>query len=238
MAKFAIIIKESTDLAKNKLAQFAENKTFKHMFEPTMDEVWAKDFHLIGKWGKEFFKNDNPIVLELGCGKGEYTVDLAKQNPNKNFVGIDIKGARMWRGAKTVDEEKLPNVAFLRTRVEFVASFFGANEIDEIWFTFSDPQPKKPNKRLTSPYYLNIYKPLLKPNAAIHLKTDSRLLFNYTVEQVEANNYTMEACVFDVYDRDWNKLSDHDKAIMKIKTFYEAIWLKKKFAINYLRFRI
>jgi tRNA (guanine-N7-)-methyltransferase len=232
------LLKKVPILAKNKLAQFAENKTFKHMFEPSMDEAWAKNHPLIGKWGKEFFKNDNPIVLELGCGKGEYTVALAKQNPNKNFIGMDIKGARMWRGAKTVEEERLPNVAFLRMRVEFVASFFGPQEIDEIWCTFSDPQPKKANKRLTSPYYLNIYKPLLKPNAVMHLKTDSRLLFNSTIEQVEENNYTMEACVFDVYDRDWDKLSEDDKAIMKIKTFYEAIWIKKKFAINYLRFRL
>lgn len=218
------------------MAQFAETKTFKHMFEPSMDEVWAKNHKLIGNWRKDFFKNNNPIVIELGSGKGEYTVGLAKQNPGKNFVGVDIKGARMWRGAKTVEEDKMTNVAFLRTRVEFINSFFGENELDEIWLTFSDPQPKKENKRLTSPYFLNIYKPLLKKGATIHLKTDSRLLFNYTLEQIEEHGYHLNTCTFDLYEKDWDKFTDAEKEVLGIQTFYEAMWLKKKFTINYLSF--
>jgi tRNA (guanine-N7-)-methyltransferase len=225
-------------LGKNKKAQFAETKTFKHMFEPSMDEVWAKNHALIGNWKKDFFKNDNPIVIELGCGKGEYTVDLAKRNPNKNFIGVDIKGARMWRGAKTVEEDKMSNVAFLRTRVEFINSFFGENELDEIWLTFSDPQPKKESKRLTSPYFLGIYKPLLEKGATVHLKTDSRLLLNYTLEQIEENGYKLKNCAFDLYDKDWDKFTEEQKGILSIQTFYENIWLNKKHAINYLSFSL
>lgn len=223
---------------KNKLAQFAENKTFAHMFEPTMDDVKADKFDMKGNWLAEFFKNDNPIVLELGCGKGEYTVAQAKLNPQKNYIGIDIKGARMWRGAKTVQEENIPNVAFVRTRIEFINTFFAENEVDEIWFTFSDPQPKKANKRLTSDYHMAKYKQLIKPTGVFHLKTDSRLLFNYTLEQIEEHHFILERAVFDIYDRDWNSLTEDEQKVLSVKTFYENMWLQKKFAINYLRFRL
>lgn len=225
-------------MGKNKLAQFAENKTFSHMFEPHMEEVKSNAFKLKGNWNKTFFKNENPLVIELGCGKGEYTVNQAKNNPHKNYIGIDIKGARMWRGAKTVQEEQIANVAFLRTRIEFIASFFAENEVDEIWLTFSDPQPKKPNKRLISPYYIAIYKKILSGKGSIHIKTDSRLFVNTALQQIKEHQFTIHHCAFDIYGRDWANFSKEEQEVLAIKTYYETMWLKKQFPINYLSFSL
>ena len=149
-------------MGKNKLARFAENETFANLFQLTYEQITKEGFALKGKWNEDFFKNDNPIVLELGCGKGEYTVGLAKKYPNKNFIGIDIKGARLWRGCKTSNEDKMTNVAFVRTHIQMIESYFAENEVSEIWITFPDPQLKKPNKRLTCERFLKLYKNILK----------------------------------------------------------------------------
>jgi tRNA (guanine-N7-)-methyltransferase len=151
--------------SKDKLKRFAEMETFPNVFQPTMDEIKTGSHHMKGKWHQSYFKNNNPIVLELGCGKGEYTVGMAERYPNKNFIGIDIKGARIWRGAKTAFENNMPNVAFLRTRIDFIEHFFAENEVSEIWLTFSDPQPKKPNKRLLVACLLSITKSFYNPMA-------------------------------------------------------------------------
>src|SRR5574344_1931578 len=164
-------------MGKDKLKRFAENLTFPNMFQQQFKQVQQEGFALRGKWAKDFFKNENPIVLELGCGKGEYTVGLAKMYPDKNFIGIDIKGARMWTGAKEADDASLKNVAFIRTHIEFIQRFFAEGEIAEIWLTFPDPQMKKLRKRLTSTRFLMAYHQLLKPQGVIHLKTDSSFMF-------------------------------------------------------------
>ena len=171
-------------MGKDKLRKWKENETFDHVFEPNLqDAVKGIDGEMKGKWS-EVFKNDNPITLELGCGKGEYTVGLAKKYPNRNFVGVDIKGHRFWRGAKTAQEESIPNVAFLRTRIEFIEKYFDKEEISELWITFSDPQPKdeKGTKRITSPYYIEMYKNILKPSSIINIKSDSVLLYDLSKE--------------------------------------------------------
>jgi len=170
---------------KKKLQRFADISSMDWVIEPTMEDIKDGTFPLKGKWHKEVFKNDNPIVLELGCGKGEYAVGLGKKYPDKNFIGVDIKGARIWYGANTVREEKLENIAFLRTRIDFIEAFFDENEIDEIWLTFSDPQRKRPRKRLTSRLFIGRYMKFLKKGGIIHLKTDSDLLFESTLEQRE-----------------------------------------------------
>ena len=169
-------------MGKDKLRKFAENLTFKCMVQPEFDDIFHKDHPLKGKWHSDFFHNDNPIILELGCGRGEYTVALAERNPDKNYIGIDIKGARMWRGAKTATERGMSNVGFVRTRIEFIRSFFAEGEIAEIWITFPDPQLKsrRAKKRLTSPLFLADYKRMLEETGVINLKTDSKHLFNYT----------------------------------------------------------
>ena len=173
-------------MGKDKLRRFRENLTFDCFVQPEFDEVFHCDHPLKGRWRSDFFRNDNPIVLELGCGKGEYTVALAEHDPSRNYIGIDIKGARMWRGAKSVTERKIANAGFLRTRVEFINGLFAENEVDEIWITFPDPQLKsrRAKKRLTSPLFLEYYARLLKPAGWINLKTDSKHLFAYTNEVV------------------------------------------------------
>lgn len=174
-------------MGKDKLRKFAENLTFKCMVQPEFDDIFHKDHPLKGKWHSDFFHNDNPIILELGCGRGEYTVALAERNPDKNYIGIDIKGARMWRGAKTATERGMSNVGFVRTRIEFIRSFFAEGEIAEIWITFPDPQLKsrRAKKRLTSPLFLADYKRMLEDKGVINLKTDSKHLFNYTAAVIE-----------------------------------------------------
>ena len=225
-------------MAKNKLMKFAEMKTMERVFEPRMDEFIDVDYPLKGNWNSQVFKNDNPIVLELGCGKGEYTVGLGAKYPNKNFVGIDIKGARIWRGAKDANENNLTNVAFLRHVVDFVPRFFSENEVDEIWLTFSDPQPKKPNKRLSSREFINRYKQVIKPNGIIHLKTDNTLLYESTLEEIEQYGYEVLENSNNIYEKDWDRFDVETQEILSIKTHYEKLFSDKGFKIKYVSFRV
>lgn len=219
-------------MGKDKLRRFAENETFANMFQMKYEDV--KDgFYLKGKWREEFFKNDNPLVLELGCGKGEYTVGLAKQYPDKNFIGIDIKGARMWRGCKTSVNEKINNVAFVRSHVQLVNFYFGEKEVSEIWITFPDPQLKKPNKRLTSPRFLDTYAKILRDDAIIHLKTDSKELYDYTLNEVLIpQNRRVLVSTNNLYES--NIIED----VISIRTFYENIYLSQGKPITYLKFQL
>ncbi len=203
------------------------------MFQLTFEELKNGNFALKGKWNRDFFHNDNPIVLELGCGKGEYTVSLAKKYPGKNFIGIDIKGARMWRGCKTANEEGMQNVAFIRTRIQMIETCFAPDEISEIWVTFPDPQPNKPNKRLTSLRFLSYYKNILKPGAVLHLKTDSYELHKYTLEEVlKPNNYPILFASADLYN------SGCTQDVMDVQTFYESMFLAQGKKITYIQFRL
>lgn len=225
-------------MAKNKLKHFADMKTMDFVFEPDINTLKNNAFQLKGKWQNNFFKNNNPIIVELGCGKGEYTVELAKKYPNKNFIGIDIKGARMWYGANEVREKKLPNVAFVRIRIDFILEIFNTNEIDEIWLTFSDPQKEKPRKRLTSKLFMDRFKQILKPNGIIHLKTDSDILFESTLEQIKEHNYICNNFTWNLYGKEyWNKLTDEQKNILSIKTNYEQIFSEKGFLIKYCQIK-
>lgn len=221
-------------MGKDKLRRFAAVKEMPHFFEPTI----PNEFHLKGKWHQEVFKNDNPIVLELGCGKGEYSVGLAQHFPDKNFIGVDIKGNRMYIGATQALELKLPNVAFCRTKIDFINNSFGENEIDEIWLTFSDPQPKKPRKRLTSPIFIDRYKKLLKPGGIVHIKTDSDILFEYTEEQIKENNYECLELTWDLYGTLPENLDQTTRDIFHIKTHYEKLFTAKGATIKYAKFKI
>lgn len=219
-------------MGKNKFKRFQENLTFTNLIQPQFDEIFKKDYKLKGNWRKEIFGNDNPIVLELGCGRGEYTVALGEMFPDKNFIGVDIKGARIWRGAKTAVENGMQNVSFLRTRIEFINSFFGQNEVDEIWITFPDPQlsKKRVKKRLTAPQFLGFYSQFLKPEAKIHLKTDSQHLHEYTKAVIAENSLPTEASNNDIYG------TGYADDILSVKTTYESQFLKEGLAITYLRF--
>jgi len=219
---------------KDKLRKFAENLTFDNVIQPKFDEVFRVDYKLKNAWNSLFWKNSNPIVLELGCGKGEYSVEMAQMFPDKNFIGIDIKGARFWRGAKTALENSISNVAFIRTLVEFLGSFFGKNEISEIWITFPDPQLKssRAKKRLTSPRFLNLYRQVLVPEGIIHLKTDSQELHEYTKELLLFNNQTILECTNDLYN------SNTTDEVLSIKTHYEKSYLKQGKAITYIKFQV
>lgn len=225
-------------MAKNKIAQWAEMDTFPHVVQPAMEDIMNDNVEMKGNWHKEFFKNDNDIVLELGCGKGEYSVGLARKYPNKNFLGVDIKGHRMWRGAKTALNEGVTNVGFLRTRIDFINALFAENEVSEIWLTFSDPQPKKERKRLTSPIFIDKYKKLMKPGGIIHLKCDSDLLFEYTLEQVEENGYALLYSTWDLYGEGINDMDEDTKEILNIRTFYEQMWLGMGKSIKYCKFKL
>jgi tRNA (guanine-N7-)-methyltransferase len=227
-------------LGKDKLRRFAENLTFENLVQPSFDDIFHRDHPLKGRWRTDFFGRRDPaaasapLVLELGCGKGEYTVGLGTAHPSRNFLGIDIKGARMWRGAKTATEMGLGNVGFLRTRIEFIGSFFGPGEVSEIWITFPDPQLKKgrEKKRLTSPVFLAYYAQFLAPDGVIHLKTDSRELHDYTLRVIGANGLPLNAASADIYGED---LADADPAL-RIKTAYERRFLEEGKPITYLRF--
>lgn len=219
--------------SKNKLKRFKENETFPNVIQPTRQEV-TDGFSLKGNW-KTHFKNENPIVLELGCGKGEYTVGLAKRNPGKNFIGIDIKGARFWRGAKTALEEDLPNVAFLRTQIELVDLLFGKDEVTEIWITFPDPQIKykRTKHRMTNAAFLEKYRHILKPNGLVHLKTDSEFMHGYTLGLLHGLGLEVIYANHDVY-----KNEGSPKDVLDIQTFYENQYLEKGKPITYIQFRI
>lgn len=215
---------------KRKLARFAENETFPHMFQPKMFP--PEDHVLKGNWCSSFFKNTNPVVLELGCGRGEYTVNLAEKFPDKNFIGIDWKGARLWRGAKTSHTNKMGNVAFLRIQIQNILNFFSRDEISEIWITFPDPQPQqsRERKRLTSPRFLNLYKQILIDGGFIHLKTDNKGLYDYTCEIVEAHKFRKLYATDNLYE---SGLNDE---LLGIKTTYEKMFLEQGSKICYLKF--
>lgn len=219
--------------SKNKLKRFKENETFKNVIQPTRAEV-EKGFAKRGIWN-EHFGNDNPIVLELGCGKGEYTVGLAKLFPEKNFIGIDIKGARFWRGAKTALEEGLNNVAFLRSQIELVDFLFAENEVSEIWITFPDPQIKykRTKHRMTNQVFLDRYKKVLKPGALMHLKTDSEFMHGYTLGLLHGIGHEVIYANHDVY-----KNEGSPKEVLELQTFYENQYLEKGKPITYIQFRI
>lgn len=221
-------------MGKNKLRKWTEIKDFAHVIQPAFEVVYKKDHLLKGKWSEKFFKNNLPIVLELGCGKGEYTINLAKKFPNKNFIGIDIKGDRIWKGARIVEEMELKNVGFIRTRIELINSFFSKDEISEIWLTFPDPQTKKSRekKRLTNPQFLNSYKELLTPEGIINLKTDNHSLFQYTLDIIKKNNLELLYSTPDLYSAD---ISDEN---LQIKTFYEKRFIEEGEKITCLSFRL
>jgi len=217
-------------MGKNKLKKFNEMDAFPNVFQYPFSVLKEKRFDLKSNWHKKYFNNENPIVLELGCGKGEYTVGLAKMFPNKNFIGIDIKGARMWTGAKEAIESNLPNVAFIRTHIELITHFFAEKEVSEIWITFPDPQMSKVNKRLTSTRFMHLYRQLLVPEGIIHLKTDSRFLYTYTKEMVAINKLNVLADTDNLYQ------SDVANDILSIRTFYESQWIERGINIKYLKF--
>lgn len=218
-------------MSRNKLARFAEMKNFSNVFQPSIgkDEFFAYK----GKWNSVVFKNTNPIILELGCGKGEHTIGLSTLYPNNNYIGVEIKGARMYVGAKKAMNENLKNVAFLRTRIELIENYFANNEVDEIWITFPDPQPKKKwsKKRLTSSYFLNKYLNITKPDAVFHLKTDSLFLYYYTLSLLQKNNVNVICNTDNVYET--NLLAD----IQHIKTHYENMYISKGYKITYIRWK-
>ena len=221
--------------SKNKLKRFNENETFKNVFQPTRAQLIDENYELKGCWNSKVFKNNNPIILELGCGKGEYTVALAKQNPNKNYIGIDIKGARFWRGAKTALEEHLDNAVFLRTQIELIEHAFNHNEVDEIWITFPDPQIKykRTKHRMTNLQFLERYKKILKPKGVIHLKTDSEFMHGYTLGLLQGVNYKILYANHNVY-----KLEGSPEEVTQIQTFYERQYLEQNKPITYIKFRI
>ena len=220
--------------SKNKLRRFKENDTFNNVVQPSREEVFADSLKLKGNWRKDFFKNENPLVLELGCGKGEYSINLAKTNPQSNYLGIDIKGARFWRGAKTALEENLMNVGFLRTQIELIDLIFAENEVDEIWITFPDPQIKykRTKHRLTNFEFLQKYKKILKPNGVVHLKTDSEFMHGYTLGLLHGLEEIVEFASHDVYGS-----SGSPTAVTDIQTFYERQYLQEDKKITYIRFR-
>ena len=217
-------------MAKNKLQKFADMETYSHVFQYPFAVLKERGFDMRGKWNEMFFHNVNPIVLELGCGKGEYAVGLARRYPDKNFIGVDIKGARMWTGASEAKAEGIENVAFLRTHIELITHFFAPGEVSEIWITFPDPQMKKTRKRLTSTRMLELYREILKENGIIHLKSDSPFLYTYTRAMVQENNFPILIDTDDLYN------SGIDDDILGIKTFYEQQWLERGKSIKYIKF--
>lgn len=223
-------------MGKDKIKRFQENLTFRSLVQPEFDEMFKMDYKLKGKWASEFFGNDKPIIVEMGCGRGEYSVELGRHYPDINFIGIDIKGARLWRGAKTVTEEGINNVAFLRTRIEFIESFFAENEISELWITFPDPQLRKTRvkKRLTAPEFLSMYAKFLRPDGFINLKTDSQHLHQYTKAVTEVNELLVEQCCDDIYPN----ADKFVKELSTIQTTYEQRYLKDGLAITYIKFSL
>ena len=221
--------------SKNKLKKFIENESFSNVVQPKREKLLSEKFNLKGNWNKLYFKNNNPIVIELGCGKGEYTVNLAKLNPNKNYIGIDVKGARFWRGAKTSLEQKLDNVIFIRTQIELIEFIFDDQEVGEIWLTFPDPQIKYQRRkhRLTNPAFLKLYKKIINNEGLIHLKTDSEFLHGYTLGILEGLDIKPLFSNHDIYKNN-NAPSD----VINIKTHYEKLFLETKKSISYLCFKL
>ena len=221
-------------MGKDKLRKFRENLTFECFIQPQFNEMFHSDHPLKGRWCADFFHNDNPIVLELGCGKGEYTVALAERDPSRNYIGIDIKGARMWRGAKTATERDMANVGFLRTRIEFINALFAESEVSEIWITFPDPQLKtrRAKKRLTSPLFLEYYSKMLRPDGWINLKTDSKHLYGYTNYVVEQYDLPCEVSNPNIYG------SGFADEVLSVKTAYERMFLDRGLPITYTRFSL
>ncbi len=219
-------------MGKDKLRKFAENLTFDCFVQPEFEDIFHKDHPLKGAWATDFFGNDKPIILELGCGKGEYTVALAAKDPSRNYIGIDIKGARMWRGAKSATAAGMDNVGFLRTRIEFINSFFAPGEIAEIWITFPDPQLKRrrAKKRLTSPLFLARYAQMLSATGVINLKSDSKHLYHYTQEVISHFGLPLEVANDDIYG------SGYADETLSVKTAYEEMFLRRGLPITYTRF--
>ena len=229
-----IYIGKTEKMSKGKLAKFADMETYENVFQYPFSVVSDVPFDMRGHWNEQYFKNNNPIVLELGCGKGEYTVGLAKRYPHMNFIGVDIKGARMWTGATLALQEGLKNVAFLRTNIEIIDRFFAPNEVQEIWLTFSDPQMKNPRKRLSSTFFMERYRRFLKDNGIIHLKTDSNFLFTYTNYMVDHNQLPVELKTNDLYKQEDQVYSE----AASIQTYYETIWLARGLNIKYIKFHL
>lgn len=242
----------------DKLRKFAENETFACLLQPEASSVLdktepgnslrLKDHPVKGHWNERMFASARPIVLELGCGKGEYTIDLSRREPSLNYIGVDIKGARLWKGAKFATENNLPNVAFLRTRIEFIEAFFAPEEVSEIWLTFSDPQMKSENCRLTSPLFLERYRKFLKKGGIVHLKTDSRFLYEYSKAVAEQNNLKILAATDDLYGSGRQNILESPltsvvgrsavEALFEVQTFYERMFMAQGYKITYLSFVI
>lgn len=224
----------------DKLRKFAENETFSCLLQPSAEELLKdgyfalRDHAVKGHWGERFANPSAPLVLELGCGKGEYTIDLAQRRPECNYVGVDIKGARLWKGAKYATEHALGNVGFLRTRIEFIPAFFAPGEVSQIWLTFSDPQVRSENSRLTSPVFLERYSRFLAPGGLVHLKTDSQFLYQYTLAVCRANGLPVVASSEDLYA----EASSFDPCLTEVQTFYERMFREQGYAIRYLCFRL
>ena len=241
-------------MGKGKLAKFADMETYRNVFQYPYSVVSDVPFTMRGHWCEEYFHNQNPIILELGCGKGEYAVELAKANPDKNYIGVDIKGARMWTGATRALQEGIGNVAFLRTNIEIIDRFFAKDEVQEIWLTFSDPQMKNPRKRLTSTYFMERYRHFLQDRGIIHLKTDSNFLFTYTTLMVERNQLPVVARTNDLYGNEEcgiesvaisspdetaaanSQFSILNSQLRTIQTYYEQMWLSRGISIKYIQF--
>lgn len=232
-------------MSKGKLKKFAEMETFKNVFQYPYGVISEVPFEMRGHWHEQYFHNDNPIVLELGCGKGEYTVGLACVYPNINFIGVDIKGARIYTGAKQALEEGLDNVAFLRTSIEIIDRFFSEDEVQEIWLTFSDPQMKNVHKRLTSTFFMNRYRRFLIDGGIVHLKTDSNFLFTYTTYMVNVNQLLVLFRTEDLYGNELsegrvaeNQMDEKIREILGIHTYYENQWIERGLNIKYMKFQL
>lgn len=223
-------------MSKGKLQKFAEMETFNNVFQYPYSVIESIPFEMKGRWHEEYFHNNNPIVLELGCGKGEYTVGLAKLFPDVNFIGVDIKGARMHTGAKQAISEGLGNVAFLRTNIEIIDRFFSQDEVEEIWLTFSDPQMKNPRKRLSSTFFMERYRRFLTDGGTIHIKTDSNFLFTYTTCMVDKNSLPVLFRTEDLYHTDG--FDEQTRTILSIQTYYEAQWIERGLNIKYMKFSL
>ncbi|MCL3779893.1 tRNA (guanosine(46)-N7)-methyltransferase TrmB [Prolixibacteraceae bacterium JC049] len=219
-------------MGKNKLSKFADLESYEHVIQVPFSAVMNADHELKGNWSQKMFGNNNPIVLELGCGKGEYTVNLARKYPEKNFIGVDIKGSRMWKGAKESKLEGIKNVAFLRTNIEGIDRFFAEGEVEDIWLTFPDPQMKKTSRRLTSTFFMERYRRFLKTDGVVHLKCDSNFQYEYTKAMVEENKFEVIQNTDNLYE---SNLVDE---ILQIKTYYEKQWLDRGITIKYISFKL